>query len=210
MDPRARHLGDDFPDRNVIGVGLTNRRLDRLMGRASEELMDDHADELQAFAAAGDLFVNQFDEWRDYLKDAADDPSPVNPSLVIEAGRVLEGATEILAQDVTEPLRVNGDLAADEPESLTLKDHTRGIGNIITEFLNIMWGVAKSAGGRVVKGSLDGLEEGTKKFVIRAVGSLGLLSTPAITEFVLTNQVTFGWVPRVLEIVQKAFQGLAL
>jgi len=206
-------MGGAFEAFDVIGVGNHGERLKQYAARADEILMPEPAAELTAFAANHALFMPQFPRWGDYLEEVHGDPEPRAVAATAEAAREIARDDDLVGEDVAQPLvaladAVDPDLGQageDAANDLNKKELPRSLGNVIAAALRPLLDVARKAGGRVRKGALDGLEEGTKKLVTRAMSVIGTLSGSAVIEFAATNSVTFHWIIDVLNYLKTVF-----
>lgn len=206
-------MGVTFEAFDVIGVGNHGERLRQYAARADEILMPEPAAELSAFAANHALFMPQFPEWGAYLEEVHGDPAPQAIATTVAAARDIARDDDLIGDDVAEPLVALADAVdpglgyADEdaPTELNKRELPRSLGNVIAAALRPLLDVARQAGGRIAKGVLDGLEEGSKRLVVRGMSVISTLSGPAIIEFAATNSVTFHWIIDVLAYLKTVF-----
>ena len=68
-----RALGDDYEAINPIQLGMQAERLIRLSKRAHDMLMEDDAEDVNAFTLELARYLPRFPVWQEYLKDAQDE-----------------------------------------------------------------------------------------------------------------------------------------
>lgn len=180
-------MGATFDDLNVIALGTHGERLIAYTVRIDDLLIGSGAAELAALVALHGLFVRQFEEWRQYIGDGRPDPTPevVAAAAAIAretknfpnlfSGELIDVAVE-LAEAATLPL--TADPADRLPRAVTL--------GVVDSDINILSGLAtqvprylRDAGGRARKGSLDGVENASRRateaglfFGLGAIGTL--------------------------------------
>ncbi len=159
-------MGTAYDSFRVIELGFHGLRIISLAERSDEFLMADGAAELQSFAMAHGLHINQFDEWTDYLAKGRGKPPPGAVRAAESFLRQTVDHPEIIAEDITpaammiaEAVAPENQLAADETESTVKAEAINSTGNILA---GAAAGYLKDLAGGARSGSIKGVEAGTK------------------------------------------------
>ena len=198
-------LGTGYEDLNVIALGVHGARVESFASRADNLLMEAPASELVSFAGSHGMFVRQFDVWHDWQADSEGAPkteevvaiAQTARQIAAESGFVDADALEEAAQSV-ELVTVDDDAKAEiQPANAALRNARRVVGNALSKFLGPIL-------ERVKKGSLDGLEEGCKRFVSSAIyRGLGV----GLPIFAAHH---FGWISSVIRYIEPALKAAGL
>ncbi|UUX48499.1 hypothetical protein NUH88_13890 [Nisaea acidiphila] len=201
-------LGDRFEDLNVVSLGIHGARVESLARRTDDILMGVAASELESFAGSHGMFIRQFDEWHDYEADSERTPAQEEVTALVQAAKEIAAETGILAsassevlEEVVQSVEVMtiGDGQNDKvpPTMEALKNARRSVGNALSELFRPIL-------ERVREGSLDGLEEGCKRFVSSAIyRGLGV-GLPVLAAH------HFGWISYVMKAIEPALKAAGL
>lgn len=198
-----RHaLGPAYAELDVIALGVHGTRIEGHAARADERLMDDAAGELVALAASHALFIRQFAAWREYLEDAADEPSDEVMRAALEFARSAAAQTEIVAEDVAEPLVALAELARpplaaepeDRPTPTVKRELLRSEGNILSGLLGSLMDYARDTGTEARKKSIEG--SGRVAHILPI--ALALAGADYVQTLIAGAPYEFGWIPQVL------------
>lgn len=201
-------LGTGYEDLNVIALGVHGARVESFASRADNLLMEAPASELVSFAGSHGMFVRQFDVWHDWQADSEGAPKTEEVVAIAQTARQIAAesgfvdaeaadALEEAAQSV-ELVTVDDDAKAEiQPANAALRNARRVVGNALSKFLGPIL-------ERVKKGSLDGLEEGCKRFVSSAIyRGLGV----GLPIFAAHH---FGWISSVIRYIEPALKAAGL
>ena len=199
-------LGLAYDHMNVIALGVHGARLTAFAERADVLLLEDAASELVGLAAAHGLFIRQFDVWHDYLNDAADDAPPEAVDAAIQIARSTRDATDIIADDVSEPLNDLADAAGqplaanpeDRQPAVVDRELLRSVGNVLSGLFAPLVAYARDAGSASRTGSLDGIKEFSKQATLALVFG----GTAYVAALAAGLPTEFGWLVPVLALLK--------
>jgi hypothetical protein len=205
-------LGGNFESFQVIALGTHGIRITGLAGAADDHLIVDVAPEIRSLAVAHGLLIGQFDEWRDYLAKAQDDPPP---PAVLAANAVLRSTgdhPEVIALDIAEPAKEIAE--ATEPDNLLPEGDARdqaarAMGReAINSTANIISGLVKpigryigDAGNAMRSGSIEEFKAAGKW----ATRIIGLLSMTEVSVLVGLLPQQFSWLPHAISLIRSVF-----
>lgn len=180
-------MGATFDDLNVIALGTHGERLVGYTARIDDLLVGAGAAELAALVALHGLFVRQFEEWRQYIGDGRPDPIPEVVAAAAALARETKNFPNLFSGELIE---VAVDLAEAATLPLTADPGDRlpravALG-VVDSDINILSGLStqvprylRDAGARARKGSLDGVENASRRateaglfFGLGAIGTL--------------------------------------
>jgi len=187
-------MGTAYDSFRVIELGVHGLRIISLAAPSDEFLMADGAAELQSFAMAHGLHINQFDKWRDYVAKGSGKPPPGAVRAAESFLRQTPDHPEIIAEDITPAAMMIAEAVAPTNQPIANETESTVEAEAINSTGNILAGAAaaylKDLAGGARSGSIKGVEAGTK-LGTQALILLGLKEVSELAGF-LPEQ--FGWI----------------
>jgi hypothetical protein len=207
-------LGATYDDLKVIALGVQGARFGIHAQDAGERYLEGAASEVKAFSASHALFIKQFHAWRDYLKDASDEPSPEMVEALRELAYDFAEAEDLFDEEAGQAYKDLADdvgLGAPDGEDRILLSRPlelellRSVENGLSALLNPFVVAARATGKAFAKGALKGVEKGAEKGVEKliknSIPALGLAASSQVMVLAGLMPAEFGWVLPVLKLL---------
>lgn len=201
VDKYVHALGPNIEELNVIRLGVVGNALEQFDTVVSEECSNDVLAKFRGLLANHALFINRFEEWRDYLADAtnhdayyeADSESAYKIAESVE--EAIDENQELFDDSVENALREVKN-AADEPNATAAQKHAfwTGLSNVLAKVSELALEQCKDLGGETWKKAKTALAT-TVGF-----GAVGFVIAQATNMLALAEKYPFlfSWVSKVL------------
>jgi len=203
-------LGADFSAVNPIALGLHGRRVIRLAGGADETLASADAEELRELAAAIDLFLERFPDWRAYRAGAEvgmPEPETVAAHLP-EIDDIADALFDRAEIDIGVPESLKAQVATmrDDPaDHVAARGLVDSLGNVLSALALPVWRAARAvarATGRQAVGMVRLTVDEAKKAIAKGLALAGLdliLNKAQVLRALATAMPEkFGWLLAIL------------